>query len=80
MKIMALTTLAVLSLASGNAFAQGMPPGTDPGAAPQAFPNAPYHTGTVFSELYRGVFGHSKTDVGAADRTAGRDTASASGS
>jgi hypothetical protein len=79
MKTIVLTTLAVLSLASGTAFAQGKPPGTDPGTAPQAFPNAPYHNGTVFSELYRGVFGHSTSDVGAADRTAGRDAAQASG-
>ena len=79
MKIIPLTTLAVLSLASGTAFAQGKPPGTDPGTAPQAFPNAPYHTGTVFSELYHGVFGPSKSDVGAADRTAVRNTAPAHG-
>ena len=54
MKIMVLAAVAVLSLGVGSAFAQGKPPGNDPGTAPQAFPNEPYHTGTVFSE----IFGH----------------------
>ncbi len=54
MKNMILATLALLSLGVGSAFAQGKPPGNDPGTAPQAFPNEPYHTGTVFSE----IFGH----------------------
>jgi hypothetical protein len=54
MKTMMLTAVAVLSLGVGSAYAQGKPPGNDPGTAPQAFPNEPYHTGTVFSEL----FGH----------------------
>ena len=54
MKTMILAALAVLSLGVGSAFAQGKPPGTDPGTAPQAFPNEPYHTGTIFSE----IFGH----------------------
>jgi hypothetical protein len=54
MKAMILAALAVLSLGVGSAFAQGKPPGTDPGTAPQAFNNEPYHTGTVFSE----IFGH----------------------
>jgi hypothetical protein len=31
---------------------------TDPGTAPQAFPNEPYHTGTIFSE----IFGHHNQD------------------
>ena len=54
MKTMILAAVAVLSLGVGSAYAQGKPPGNDPGTAPQAFPNEPYHTGTVFSEL----FGH----------------------
>jgi hypothetical protein len=54
MKNMILAAVAVLSLGVGSAFAQGKPPGDDPGTAPQAFPNEPYHTGTVFSE----IFGH----------------------
>ncbi len=41
MKNMILATLALLSLGVGSAFAQGKPPGHDPGAAPQAFPNKP---------------------------------------
>jgi hypothetical protein len=64
MKTTILAALAVLSVGAGTAFAQGKPPGTDPGTAPQAFPNEPYHTGTVFSELYHNIFGpSSKTDV-----------------
>jgi hypothetical protein len=54
MKTMILAAVAVLSLGVGSAYAQGKPPGNDPGTAPQAFPNEPYHTGTVFSE----IFGH----------------------
>jgi len=54
MKPMILAAVAVLSLGVGSAFAQGKPPGDDPGTAPQAFPNEPYHTGPVFSE----IFGH----------------------
>jgi hypothetical protein len=55
-KPIVLATFALLSLGVGTSFAQGKPPGTDPGTAPQAFPNEPYHTGTVFSE----IFGRSK--------------------
>jgi hypothetical protein len=58
MKTMILAMVAVLSLSVGSAFAQGKPPGTDPGTAPQAFPNEPYHTGTIFSE----IFGHHSQD------------------
>jgi hypothetical protein len=47
-----LAVLALLSLEPGTAFAQGKPSGDDPGTAPQAFPNEPYHTGTVFSEIF----------------------------
>jgi hypothetical protein len=47
-----LAVLAVLSLEVHTAFAQGRPSGNDPGTAPQAFPNEPYHTGTVFSEIF----------------------------
>ena len=52
MKNMILAAVAVLSLGVGSAFAQGKPPGDDPGTAPQAFPNEPYHTGTVFPEIF----------------------------
>jgi hypothetical protein len=58
MKTMILATVAVLSLGASSAFAQGKPPGIDPGTAPQAFPNEPYHTGTIFSE----IFGHHSQD------------------
>ncbi len=69
MKTTILAALAVLSLGVGTAFAQGKPPGTDPGTAPQAFPNEPYHTGTVFSELYHNIFGpSSKTDATVANK------------
>jgi hypothetical protein len=47
-----LAILTVLSLEVETAFAQGKPSGNDPGTAPQAFPNEPYHTGTVFSEIF----------------------------
>jgi hypothetical protein len=69
MKSMILAALAVLSLGADTAFAQGKPPGDDPGTAPQAFPNEPYHTGTVFSELYHDLFGDSKTGSAEAKKT-----------
>ena len=68
MRTTILATLAVLSLGVGTAFAQGKPPGEDPGTAPQAFPNEPYHNGTVFSELFHGLFGHSNTGSAVANK------------
>jgi hypothetical protein len=77
MKRTVLTALTIMALGGGVAFAQGKPPGTDPGTAPQAFPNEPYHTGTVFSE----IFGHSRSTPEAANKTAAaRNTSGASGS
>jgi hypothetical protein len=69
MKRTILASVAVLSLGVGTAFAQGKPPGEDPGTAPQAFPNEPYHTGTVFSELFHGIFGSSKDNSAVANRS-----------
>jgi hypothetical protein len=55
MKTIALAALTVLTLGAGAAFAQGVPPGTQPEVyGSDAFPKQPYHNGTIFSEL----FGH----------------------
>ena len=60
---------AVLSLGTGTAFAQGLPAGSVPPAyGSHAFPNHPYQSGTIFSE----IFGHSKSCQAAADRTVER--------
>jgi len=74
MKRTILAAVAVLSLGVGSAFAQGKPPGEDPGTAPQAFPNEPYHTGTVFSELFHGIFGSSNGNSAVANRAANPNT------
>ena len=67
MKKMILAVFAVLGLGMGTAFAQGLPAGTVPPVyGSQAFPDQPYHTGTIFQE----IFGHSKGDQAPADRTA----------
>jgi hypothetical protein len=79
MKTTILAALAVLSLGVGTAFAQGKPPGEDPGTAPQAFPNAPYHTGTVFSELFHGVFGQPNTGSAVANRATSPNATPAKG-
>jgi hypothetical protein len=79
MKNTILAALAVLSLGVGSAFAQGKPPGEDPGTAPQAFPNEPYHTGTVFSELFHGVFGHPANDSAVANRATSPNATSGKG-
>ncbi len=71
MKSMIVAALAVLSLGVGTAFAQGLPAGsTPPVYGAYAFPNEPYHNGTVFSEIYHGVFGHDKSDTAVANKTA----------
>ncbi len=75
MKRIVLAAFAIVSLSAGTSFAQGKPPGTDPGTAPQAFPNEPYHTGTVFSE----IFGHSKNLPVPTHTTADRNGAPANG-
>jgi hypothetical protein len=73
MKRTILTALTILAVGTGAALAQGKPPGTDPGTAPQAFPNEPYHTGTVFSE----IFGHLRSAPEVANKTATAHDASA---
>jgi len=76
MKSLILAATAAVSLGvAAAASAQGLPHGTEPPVyAAHAFPNEPYHTGTVFSELYHNVFGHSNDGsavaVRAPDRTA----------
>jgi hypothetical protein len=75
MKNLLIATAAVLSLA-GPAFAQGVPPGMNsPDYASQAFPNAQYEHGTVFST----IFGHAKADH-AREHTADDDAAKDDGS
>jgi hypothetical protein len=75
MKAMILAATAAVSLGiAATASAQGLPYGTVPPVyGAHAFPNEPYHTGTVFSELYHNVFGHSNNGsavaVRAPDRT-----------
>jgi hypothetical protein len=64
MKISVITVAAsVLSLAAGKVFAFGYP-GMQPSVyAAHAFPNEPYHTGTVFSEI---LCRHTKSGPAAA--------------
>jgi hypothetical protein len=74
MKKIILVASAVLNLGMGTAFAQGLPPGyANPAYGSHAFPNQPYHTGTIFSE----IFGHSKSGHATADRTVERNVTSA---
>jgi hypothetical protein len=66
MKKMILAAFAVFGLGMASAFAQGLPAGTVPPVyGSQAFPDQPYHTGTVFQE----IFGHSKGDQPPVDWT-----------
>ncbi len=58
MKNLIIAAFAVMSLGMGSAFAAGVPGSTDTQYGTQAFPNQPYHSGTVFSEIYQGIFGH----------------------
>ena len=61
MKKIILVASAVLSPGAGTAFAQGLPAGSVPPVyGSHAFPNQPYQTGTIFSE----IFGHSKSEPG----------------
>jgi hypothetical protein len=76
MKKMILAAFAVLGLGLGTAYAQGLPAGTVPPVyGSQAFPDQPYHTGTVFQE----IFGHSKRDQAPVDGTAERSATPAKG-
>ena len=68
MKKMILAAFAVLGLGMGAAFAQGVPAGTVPPVyGSQAFPDQPYHTGTMFQEF----FGHSTDGQAPADAAHG---------
>ena len=58
MKNLILAAVAVVSLGMGSAFAAGVPGSTDTQYGTLAFPNQPYHNGTVFSEIFHKVFGH----------------------
>ena len=76
MRKMILVAFAVLGLGMGTAFAQGLPAGTVPPVyGSQAFPDQPYHTGTIFQE----IFGHAKRDRGPVDRTDERSATPAKG-
>ncbi|HBK07405.1 MAG TPA: hypothetical protein DDZ81_16395 [Acetobacteraceae bacterium] len=79
MKKMLLAAFAVMSLGMGTAFAVGGYTTTDPQYGTHAFPNQQYHTGTVFSEIYHGIFGYRSCDQASVARTAdSRETANAS--
>ncbi len=62
MKNLMIAAFAVVSLGMGSAFAAGVPGATDSQYGTHAFPNQPYHNGTVFSEIYHDVFGHHNAD------------------
>ncbi len=62
MKNLIIAAVAVVSLGMGSAFAAGVPGSTDTQYGTHAFPNQPYHTGTVFSEIFQKVFGHRNYD------------------
>jgi hypothetical protein len=67
--VVAVAVAAAVTAGAGSAFAGGLPYGSVPPVyAPQAFPNEPYHTGTVFSEIYHGVFGHPNNDSAVANK------------
>lgn len=76
MKKMVLAAFAILGFGMGTAFAQGLPAGTVPPVyGSQAFPDQPYHTGTVFQE----IFGHAKGGQPPTDGTAEQSAAPAKG-
>jgi hypothetical protein len=77
MKKMILAAFAVLGLGMGTAFAEGgLPAGTVPPVyGSQAFPDQPYHTGTVFQE----IFGHPKGDQAPVDGAAEQGATPAKG-
>ncbi len=53
MKAIILAAAAALTLGTGAAFAQGLPPSVSaPVYGSKAFADQPYHNGTVFSELF----------------------------
>jgi hypothetical protein len=77
LKKIILVAFAVLSLGMGTASAQGLPAGSQPPVyGSHAFPNQPYQTGTIFSE----IFGRSKSSKAAADRAVERNVNQAKGS
>ena len=58
MKKMIIAGFAVATLGMGDALAQGLPAGTAPPVyGSQAFPNQPYHSGTVFSGIFHDLRG-----------------------
>lgn len=68
MKKMIIAAFAVATLGMGTALAQGLPAGTAPPVyGSQAFPNQPYHSGTVFSWILHDLRGDR-----AVERTAER--------
>ena len=76
MKNLILAAVAVVSLGMGSAFAAGVPGSTDSQYGTRAFPNQPYHNGTVFSEIFHNVFGHSNYDNAAVAANATHGAAS----
>jgi hypothetical protein len=67
--IVAAVAAVTVGAATASAFAAGLPYGSVPPVyASHAFPNEPYHTGTVFSEVYHNVFGQPKNASAVADR------------
>lgn len=75
MKKMLLVAAAMLSLGMGTAFAvNGGTTTKDPQYGTYAFPNQEYKTGTVFSEIYDGLFGHRDRGQTDLTRTSENDT------
>jgi hypothetical protein len=76
MKKMILAAAAVLGLSMGTGFAQGLPAGTQPPVyGSQAFRDQPYHTGTMFQE----IFSHSTSDHRPGNGTSAPDATRAKG-
>lgn len=74
MKKMLFAAAAMLSLGMGTAFAvNGGTTTKDPQYGTHAFPNQKYHSETVFSEIYNGLFGQRNQDEAALARTAEND-------
>jgi hypothetical protein len=70
MKKIIVVASAVLSLGMGSAFAQGLPAGSVPPVyGSHAFPNQPYRTATIYSE----IFGHPKSSRAPVERTVERN-------
>jgi hypothetical protein len=78
MRTAILVAVAALTAGAGTAYAGGLTYGsTPPVCASHAIPNEPHHTGTVFSELYHGVFGQPRNGAAVANKAADQNTTQA---